>query len=239
MNDRVKPVWAEHILPTHAPAGIGANFHVPEGDILLRDAAAAMNGLAADSAKALETARLVFDDDSVAVSAQHLKVREVATAVTRSNFAKIADVRRRLEADIEKIAAATMAPPLALDPRQEIRRGNIAQGLRSTPPDTRNSQVIEEIKAGDVDLADAILNLPGIVTGYSKLDRESVREIWRRVHCAEQAERLDQLQAILDHTKRSEELARNHMQSLWGAGIVDRADRKSKAAADAIKGAAA
>jgi hypothetical protein len=156
-------------------------------------------------------------------------VPQTTFRITNAALPAVDRARQHLKTEINKLRMKPTAPVTDNSVRSIHMAAELRSRLASMSQKDRLESIHHSINAGDDSVVAAVLEGALILTGLSEIEREHVRETWRRKRLPDECKRIDQLEKDAVHLNRGGTLLMSYQRKMADQTIVTAAKASSEA----------
>lgn len=187
---------------------------------------------------ALEITTTTMASTMNTVSANASRSRAAGFKVLERAALKVDAARKSAEQTIEKIEAATAAPPRPKDAMAALLAQEIRSALIRMSQKDRAAAISKAIADGDDEFVGAALHAPELLSGLGTAEREVFRDAWRRKKFLPEMQRVERLRKAVWGMETAARVTMSFIDSLTDARAVATAERLEGEAKAALAKAA-
>jgi hypothetical protein len=217
----------------------GVIENVAPNDYIRNGIVEALRGvrLAAEGSRNASVA--IFGDMTLSEGGKHVKANEVTYRITNAALPAVDRARQNLETELTRLRTKTNAPAIDNSVKSIHMATELRARLAAMSQADRLAAIQRSINAGDDTVVAAVLEGALILTGLSEIEREHVRQQWRRKRLPDECHRVDQLEKDKVHLDRGGTLLMSYQRKCADPVIVEAAKKSQQAATAAIAAAGA
>jgi hypothetical protein len=217
----------------------GVIENVAPDDSIRTGVVEALRGVRLAAAGSRNASVAIFGDMTLSEGGKHVKAHDVTYRITNAALPAVDRARQNLETELTRLRTKTNAPASDNSVRSIHMATELRARLAAMSQTDRLAAIQRSINAGDDTVVAAVLEGALILTGLSELEREHVRQQWRRKRLPDECHRVDQLEKDKVHLDRGGILLMGYQRRCADQTIVEAAKASNDAAQKAIASAGA